>query len=136
NAKTDRARSGRWDGVFCSTSVSPNSSPTTHDGRLSVTCASSSECWAVGYYKDANGIYQGLIENWNGTLWAIAGSTPPLTQNNLIDGVTCTSTSNCWAVGRIQAPPSATGLQSIQTLIERWDRTAWTIVHSPNPSAT
>ena len=136
NGKADQTLIEHWDGVLWSTSVSPNSSLTSDNDLLSVTCASSSECWAVGYYKDANGIYQGLIENWNGTLWAIAGSPPPLTQNNLIDGVTCTSTSNCWAVGRIQAPPSATGLQSIQTLIERWDGTAWTIVNSPNSSAT
>jgi hypothetical protein len=137
NGKADQTLIEHWDGTLWSTSVSPNSSPTSNNDLLSVTCASSSDCWAVGYYKDANGIYQGLIENWNGTLWAIAGSPPPLTQNNLIDGVTCTSASRCWAVGRIQAPPSAgTGLQYIQTLVESWDGTAWTIVNSPNSSAT
>jgi len=133
NGKADQTLIEHWDGVLWSISVSPNSSLTSNNDLLSVTCASSSDCWAVGYYKDANGIYQGLIENWNGTLWAMAGSPPPLTQNNALATVTCTSASNCWAVGRIQTPKSPSGAGPYnQPLIERWDGTVWSIVNSPN----
>src|SRR5205807_2086031 len=55
NGKADQTLIEHWDGVLWSTFVSPNSSLTSDNDLLSVTCASSSECWAVGYYKDANG---------------------------------------------------------------------------------
>src|SRR5207249_3636353 len=64
-----------------------------------VTCTSPSDCWAVGSYR--NGFYnQTLIEHWNGTAWSIVTSpNTSTTQSNGLSGVTCTSASNCWAVG-------------------------------------
>src|SRR2546427_301463 len=49
---------------------------------------------------------------------------------NRLFGVTCASASDCWSVGY-----SNNG-SADQTLIERWDGTAWAIVTSPNTSAT
>src|SRR5205807_6455954 len=53
--------------------------------------------------------------------------------NTFLYGVTCVSASDCWAVGFSQ---SLVGTSNInQTLIERWDGTAWAIVSSPNTAA-
>src|SRR5438874_6901645 len=46
----------------------------------SVACASSSECWAVGYsqptdgFGDRSGAVSTLIEEWNGSSWVIVSS--------------------------------------------------------------
>ena len=109
-----------------------------NDNLHSVTCASASECWAVGYFRatngngDATGIPQTLIEQWNGNSWAIVPSPNKLTSDNSptynsLYGVTCTSASECWAAGY-----SAGSVVPWQTLVEHWDGTQWSIVSSPN----
>ncbi|MGC8460771.1 MAG: hypothetical protein ACP5OR_02850 [Candidatus Dormibacteria bacterium] len=34
-----------------------------------ITCASSADCWAVGYSTDSSGYTQTLLEQWNGTVF-------------------------------------------------------------------
>src|SRR5438105_4064152 len=88
-----------------------------------VTCASSSECWAVGWYGGA----QPLIEKWDGSSWTIATSpSPSSTGSNVLEGVTCASVSECWAVGNYYNG------SNYHTLIEKWDGNAWTIATSSN----
>jgi hypothetical protein len=90
----------RWDGTSWSIVSSPNTSATQSNFLLGVTCASASECWAVGYYYNDNVISQTLIERWDGTSWAIVSSpNTSTTQSNLLYSVTCGSTPDCWAVG-------------------------------------
>ena len=57
-----------------------------------------------------------------------AGSS---SQNNELNGVSCVTSSFCMAAGSY-ARSGAT----VQTLVERWNGTAWSIVASPNTSAT
>jgi D-serine deaminase-like pyridoxal phosphate-dependent protein len=123
----------RWDGTSWAIVSSPNTSTLQNNLLSGVTCVSASECWAVGYFADGNtGINQPLIEQWNGTLWAIVISLPTNTsQSNYLNGVTCVSASECWAVGSYNG-----GGGAWQTLIERWDGTSWAIVTSPNTDAT
>ena len=79
---------------------SPNTSATEHNALRGVTCVSASECWAVGYYYNDNVISQTLIERWDVTSWEIVSSpNTSATQSNLLYGVTCGSTPDCWAVG-------------------------------------
>jgi len=107
---------------------SPNTSATQHNALRGVTCVSTSECWAVGYYLSDNAA-QTLIERWDGTSWSIVSSpNTSTTEANVLLGVTCVSASECWAVGYYY------GLDDLisQTLIERWDGTSWAIVSSPN----
>src|SRR5207248_616002 len=80
----------------------------------------------------ASGVYQTLIERWDGTSWAIVTS-PNAAQINLLNAVTCVSASDCWAVGYSDIVGAGT-LNIDQTLIERWDGASWAIVTSPNPS--
>jgi hypothetical protein len=109
--------------------TSPNTSATDRDYLTGVTCASASECWAVGSYfdSDISGNYT-LIEQWDGTSWSIATSPNPNTGSDGLTGVTCASASDCWAVGHTYPQ---TG-NDYKTLIEHWDGTSWSIVGSPN----
>jgi len=66
-----------------------------------VSCTSAINCVAVGYYRNGSGVYQTLIETWDGTAWSITSSPDPGptgTSDNL-DAVSCTSSMSCMAVG-------------------------------------
>src|SRR6476469_7210330 len=111
---------------------SPNTSATEHNALRGVTCVSASECWAVCYYLTENAS-QTLIERWDGISWSIVSSpNTSATDYNSLSGVTCVSASECWAVGYYFTSDNFVD----QTLIERWDGTAWSIVSSPNTSTT
>src|SRR5207302_131548 len=120
-----------WNGNSWAIVTSPNNGTATNllNG---VTCVSASQCLAVGFYFNGNGsIFQTLIEQWNGTAWAIVTSpNSSATADNTLGGVTCPSTSQCWAVGESGDPIAG----NTQTLIEQWNGTSWAIVTSPNPS--
>jgi hypothetical protein len=123
----------RWDGTSWTIVNSPNTN-TQSNVLLGVTCGSASDCWAVGDYAFTGNVLQTLIERWNGTSWEIVSSpNTSATQSNLLYGVTCGPASDCWAVG-YYIVDAMSNLN--QTLIERWDGTSWTIVSSPNTSAT
>ena len=63
--------------------------------------------------------------------WSIVSSPNPGTSPyNFLSGVTCTSASQCWAVGYY-----VNGSGFGQTLIEQWDGTSWSVVASPNTDA-
>lgn len=131
----------RWDGTSWSVTLSPNTSP-LHDNVLkSVTCASSSDCWAVGDFAPlgvgtpfgtlgVNRVHQTLIERWDGTSWTVASSANSgPSQHNLLEGVHCASPTQCWAVGY-----HTNDAGYLSTLIERWDGSAWTLSPSPDRS--
>ena len=120
-----------WNGDVWNIVSSPNrglSSPPI-DVLVGVACISASECWAVGSNDDRNGVGQTLIERWDGISWTIVDSPNP-SGSNSFQGVTCASalqSEECWAVGE-----TVTGFGSAQTLIEKWDGSAWSLVSSPN----
>jgi hypothetical protein len=116
------ASAGTWSIV-----TSPNTSSSQDNELHGVTCATSSDCWAVGFAGTGiGGTEQTLAEHWDGTAWSIvATQNASSSQNNLI-GVTCTMSSDCWAVGT--AVTSGVDL----TLAEHWDGTAWSVVATPN----
>jgi hypothetical protein len=125
-----------WDGTSWEIVASPNTSATQNNILTGVTCASASDCRAVGYYFSGSTSAQTLIERWNGSSWTIVTSpNTSATQSNILFGVTCVSASNCWAVG-VSYDGSYFNNSVRQTLVERWDGTSWTIVTSPNSSAT
>src|SRR4029077_12910122 len=98
----------QWNGISWSIVTSPNKNPQIGQNILDgVTCASASDCWAVGYY--ANGGSVTLVEQWNGTAWSIVAS-PNVAgggTQNVLNGVTCASASDCWAVGFYQRPTTS-----------------------------
>ena len=86
---------------------------------------SASDVWAVG--DSGSGT---LIEQWNGTSWAVVPSPNPSTAVfNTLSGAAVVSASDIWAVGQSRNS-SGSG-----TLIEQWNGTSWTIVTSPAPGS-
>ncbi len=123
----------QWDGTSWSIVASPNISGAQHNFLQSVACNSASDCWAVGeYFDSSNARYRTLIEQWNGSAWSIVASPNVGNDHNDLYGVTCTSASQCWAVGFYYNNVSA----AYQTLIEQWNGGAWSIVTSANTSTT
>jgi IPT/TIG domain len=132
-----------------------------------VSCVSPSSCVAVGV-QGASGIPNGplgaLVESWNGEIWSPVPS-PETLHFVALQGVSCTSTAFCVAVGTdglieswngtawsiVPSPSSGTlngvwcasakrclavGANEGAALIESWDGSTWSIVNSPKPEAS
>jgi hypothetical protein len=110
---------------------SPNPSGIPSSRLSAVTCASASDCWAVGFSEDDtanNGIGADytLIEQYTGSGWSIVSSPNPSgSTSSQLSAVTCVSASDCWAVG----VSGETGGSSA-TLIEHDTGSGWSIVPS------
>jgi hypothetical protein len=120
-----------WDGSRWSGSTRPDPQSATGAVLTGVTCVASTDCWTVGSTMNAAGHFnEPLAERWNGATWAI--SPIPLATNGTLATVTCLSAGACWAVGASSSPPGP-GQQGSnpQSLIERWDGTAWSEDESP-----
>ncbi len=66
-----------------------------------VSCASPTDCTAVGdYYQAASGPQLSLVERWNGTAWRVEGS-PSVGRASTLDSVSCPSAASCAAVGSL-----------------------------------
>ncbi len=115
----------QWDGSAWSVYASPNSSTATTD-LFSVTCGTSTQCFAVGRYQTSTSGDRTLIEQWNGSSWSILTSPASQTTNNRLNNVSCPAATNCFAVG------DYFNGNNYQTLIEHWNGTSWSIVPSPN----
>jgi hypothetical protein len=101
---------------------------------VGLTCVSASDCWGVGRQRNGS-IWQTLIEHWDGSAWTLVASPNTSTSDgNFLYGVSCTSSSQCWAVG----DDTVMNFGVAHPLIEQWNGTAWTIYSSPlaNPVAT
>jgi hypothetical protein len=116
-------------------SVTPSPNPADISGLVYLTgisCTSSTSCMAVGYY-DNGSPYQTLIESWNGTGWSIVPSPDPSSNYNYLNGVSCISSIDCVAVGAYFDSSADRGLQ---TLVESWNGTEWSITPSPDQSSS
>jgi hypothetical protein len=134
-----------WDGSSWST-ASTQPSGQAHDQFNAVTCASASDCWAVGFagpdtlennfLPNIMPVVTGaaaFIEHWNGASWTITAAPPASgAQGTYLDGVTCVSSDQCWAVG---ANMGADGNPS-STLVDGWNGSSWSTVTSPDPTAS
>jgi hypothetical protein len=96
-----------WNGNTWSIINSPNSAATENNALSHVSCASTSNCWAVGEHGSSSGPQQTLVEQWNGMSWSIATSpNPNSSQQNILQSVACPAQSECWAVGHYVIPNS------------------------------
>jgi hypothetical protein len=100
--------------------------PTGQNATLtSVATISDSDAWAVGFRSGAaftNLGAKALIDNWNGTAWSQVAT--PVTPGNtaLLLGVSASSATDAWAVGRTQVNKS-----SFEGLALHWNGTAWSV---------
>jgi hypothetical protein len=84
----------------------------------------------VGYYDNGSThrTDHTLVERWNGTAWSVVSSPNQGTSNNNLTGVGVVSATDVWVVGTYYTDTTSIA----QTLVERWDGTAWSVVDSPN----
>ena len=100
--------------------------PTGQNATLaSVATVANSDAWAVGYQSGnafTNVGAKVLIDSWNGTAWSevVTPATPGNTA--LLFGVSASSATDAWAVGRTQVNKS-----SFEGLALHWNGTAWSV---------
>ena len=107
----------------------PPAAQSRHRGQRfnGVTVLSPCDAWAVGFDQNVGGLYQTLIEHWDGTAWTVAPSPNVAGLNNQLYAVRADSATDIWAVGE----SFATGTD--QPLILHWDGHTWAQVASPHP---
>ena len=104
-----------------------------------VDCTSASDCWAAGFAvkgADQAGPEVNQLLHWNGKKWSEAvvpqpaGTSPQ--DGQLLAGVSCTSSSDCWATGAYAPNGRPGGLN--QAL--HWNGKKWSKVVTPQPGGT
>jgi hypothetical protein len=129
------ALSEAWDGSSWSVLTNPVLASGTTDvaSALSeVDCASASFCTAVGYTVsevEGDNYFQALVEEWEGLTWTVVPNPDVGAGGYDLNGVSCTSSSNCLAVG--SSGVDGSGLQD-STVAETWNGSTWTELTSPN----
>lgn len=115
-----------WDGRSWTIATTPTPPATLNSALFNVSCPAASDCWAVGYYSLPGGHSAPLGEHWDGASWSIDDLPVPAgTPYAGLQGVTCTSVSDCWSVGFYYDNGN------FAALIDSWDGTTWSIIASP-----
>lgn len=125
-----------WNGTHWSMMPSPNPGPNPGVGFYLLNGASArspGDAWAVGgSCATTCGIQKTVILQWKGTAWSKVASASPGPAINGLSAVAALSPADAWAVGDY-CIRSACGARN--TLILRWNGTAWARVPSPSPSS-
>ncbi len=132
NGTTSQTLVLHWNGTKWSKVGSPNPSCPAGISLNGVAATSSSNAWAVGYCN-TDTADQTLVLHWNGTKWSkVASPSPSCPAGGIsLNGVTAAiSSSHAWAVGDCYTS------SGVQTVILRWNGTAWQQVTSPNPGGS
>jgi len=118
-----------WAGTTWSVVPSPSPSP-TGNFLSGVSCSDQAHCMAVGSSQVGTNGQQTLIESWDGTSWSVVPSPDVATSTyEELFGVSCTGPTDCTAVGFFDSD------SGVETLVESWNGSAWSIVPSPNPTS-
>jgi len=115
-----------WNGTQWSVVPSPNPGSTFYF-QTEARAVSANDIWSVGAAVNNNGVFQTLIEHWNGTQWNIVPSPNVGSNNNFLNSVTTVSATDVWAVGT-----SSNKSNNDRTLTMHWNGSRWRIVPSPN----
>jgi hypothetical protein len=68
-----------------------------------------------------------MVLQWDGATWSLIPSPNVGTdQRNVLNGVSCVSSSWCVSVGRYYNGTTS------QTLVQQWNGSAWVVLDSPN----
>jgi hypothetical protein len=116
----------RWNGTVWSVMTTPTPAAPT-SGLTGIACPTATSCVAVGYAQTSTG-YRTLAERWNGTAWSLIATPNPVgAYRSFLQGVSCLTATNCFAVGN-SGPANGS---SSKPLVEHWNGTAWSIMTSP-----
>jgi len=138
NAPGDQGLIEHWDGSVWT--ITPSAASPSPDGGFlyGVTCVTSADCWASGAMTDSNGNAAGiLMQHWNGATWSdLSASVPDSSTPGILNGISCLSATQCWAVGSLGGFGGGGGGNfQPQAIIENWNGSSWSIDPSPNASA-
>jgi hypothetical protein len=118
-----------WNGRTWSQVATP--APGTMSELNGIRCTSAASCWAVGGYGDGR-IDRTEALHWDGHQWSQVPTPKPrgtVNDPRGLGGLTCTSASNCWAVGPANFP-----LGSVANEALHWNGHAWSYVAMPSPA--
>jgi hypothetical protein len=118
-----------FDGTNWSIVASPHGA--RYSFLKSVSCTSPASCIAVGAAEARGfGSSSTLVMTWDGVSWSKSTAQDPGGNHNFLFGATCTSSTNCVAVGAY-----TTGSHNrFKLLIETWNGSTWSTTPSPNLS--
>jgi len=120
-----------WNGTTWTFQSAPNPSGAIYGALDGLSCPSSTDCTAVGYYY-TNGSQNptAFAEGWNGKTWTVQTTPNPTgADNSSLTGVSCSSSATCTAVGDY-----VNGSGNYVSLAETWNGTTWTAQSTPNPT--
>ena len=117
-----------WNGETWTETPTPNPSGSEEAELLSTSCTGADSCAAVGVSENSAGVYTPLVETWNGHKWT-AGSSAGSNLGSLgLTGVSCSSSTDCLAVGYTIDRTGSTDAFS-----EVWNGSSWTAEKTPTP---
>jgi hypothetical protein len=118
-----------WDGTSWHLVASPAPHANVTYVLLTVRARAARDVWAGGYrYNSATGgARHALVEHWNGTSWRVVATAKLSAPVSEVRAFAPIAAKSVWAVGRM-----AGGSVTNQSLIERWNGSAWTRFTSPS----
>ena len=125
----------QWNGASWSIVPSPQVGATREVELDGVACPTATSCLAVGSIanNDVTAFaVNGLALRWNGIAWSVVPSPKPSTGDVQLTGVSCSSATDCVAVGSSTKFSNTAPFISADPLIEHWNGTRWSIVAGPN----
>ncbi len=130
----------RWNGTEWSLIGTPDPGGTAslrHQNQLKgVACVSVSDCFAAGNYTGTAGATLNEVLRWNGTKWSLMPTPDPSGTtgkgvDNELNGISCVSASDCFAVGQYVNRMGASVNEALG-----WNGTKWSLIPTPDPSGT
>ncbi len=114
-----------WNGTTWARAAPKKPSGATVTELNGVSCpAGGAACESTGDFTNSSAS-GALAEGWNGTAWALQ-ATPAITGSTFatLESLSCTTASNCWAVGVNDTSSGS------DPLIEKWNGTTWSVTAS------
>lgn len=109
----------RWDGTGWTSQTLIPPSKSNYAELTGVSCVSASECMAVGYYRNAAGIWANYSARWKSNSWeAISTPEPANSEEGTLGGISCMSASACKAVGWYR-------WGAVRPVILTWNGSSW-----------
>lgn len=122
---TMRPLAESWNGTSWVQQTTPSLVGAANVRLRAISCTSSAACTAVGKYESGSSTLT-LAMRWNGSSWTIQSTPNPTGSTyNTLNGVSCTSSTACTAVGRYE-----TSSGEYKTLAEFWNGSTWAIQSS------
>ena len=122
-----------WNGTTWSRTLTPGRSIATLAG---VSCASPTDCFAVGNF-DTSGFGSRphpTAEHWDGSSLSIVAAAPQrFGTGGWLTGASCSSSTDCVAVGQSVTFSPSGGYGSERPMAEQWNGTTWSTIAAPIP---